>query len=343
MNKKTKKITGNIIIITLILCGVVWIASMFIHIGGEYTNNAQVRQNIVVVSSRVQGFVKKIYFDEFQYVHQGDTLVVLEDSEFSLRVKQAQADYQNALAAKSVMGTTISTTQNNMAVTDANMQEVEILLANARTDYERYKTLLDQKAVTRQQYDAVTTQYESLKAKLKTMQHQKNSTKLLKAEQIQSLDQNEANIAVCEAALDLAKLNLSYTVILAPSNGYTSRKSIQEGELIMPGKNLFSVVSSEKKWVIANYRETQMQHIKIGNKVDIVVDAFPDLKFEGVVASISDATGSQYAVVPQDNSTGNFVKVEQRIPVKIIFTKNNDTKALDQLQSGMNVECKVLY
>lgn len=343
MNKKTKKITGNIIIITLILCGVVWIASMFIHIGGEYTNNAQVRQNIVVVSSRVQGFVKKIYFDEFQYVHQGDTLVVLEDSEFSLRVKQAQADYQNALAAKSVMGTTISTTQNNMAVTDANMQEVEILLANARTDYERYKTLLDQKAVTRQQYDAVTTQYESLKAKLKTMQHQKNSTKLLKAEQIQSLDQNEANIAVCEAALDLAKLNLSYTVILAPSNGYTSRKSIQEGELIMPGKNLFSVVSSEKKWVIANYRETQMQHIKIGNKVDIVVDAFPDLKFEGVVASISDATGSQYAVVPQDNSTGNFVKVEQRIPVKIIFTKNNDTKVLDQLQSGMNVECKVLY
>ncbi|GHU69125.1 multidrug resistance protein [Bacteroidia bacterium] len=343
MNKKQKKITANIIIIALILCGLAWIASLFIHPGGEYTNNAQVRQNIVAVSCRVQGFVKKIYFDEFQFVRKGDTLVVIEDSEFRFRLAQARADYANAMAGKSAMGTTISTTANNLAVTDASIEEVKVLFANAENDYHRYKKLYENAAVTRQQYDATQTQYESLRAKLETMQRQKQSTKLTKDEQTQRLAQNDALIEVCRAALDLAELNLSYTLLLAPCDGYTSRKTIQTGELVMPGQSLLSVVDSKEKWVLANYRETQCKHIQTGCKVEIKIDAFPDVKLEGEVVAISNATGAEYSPHSHDNSIGNFVKTEQRIPVKIVFTGNNDSEILSHVAAGMNVECKVKF
>lgn len=342
MDKKRKKIIANIVIIAFILCGICWIASLFIHIGGEYTNNAQVRQNIVPVAARVQGFIKEIRFEEFQPVEKGDTLVLIEDSEYRLRLAQAKADYQNALVGKSAMETGISTIQNNLSVTDASMQEVEILMKNAEADYNRFKVLMENKAVTRQQFEGIQTKYESLKAKLETMKRQKQSTRLVKNEQIQRLEQNELRIEVAKAALDLAELNLSYTVILAPCSGTMSRKTIQVGELMMPGKPLFSVIDNSSKWVIANYRETQRENIHVGDKVEIEVDAFPSTTLEGRVEAISNATGAQYSVSSPDNSAGNFVKVEQRIPVKIIFTDNNDPKILEQLGSGMNVECKVL-
>lgn len=342
MDKKRKKIIANIVIITFILCGICWIASLFIHIGGEYTNNAQIRQNIVPVAARVQGFIKEIRFEEFQPIEKGDTLVLIEDSEYRLRLAQAKADYQNALVGKSAMETGISTIQNNLSVTDASMQEVEILMKNAEADYNRFKVLMENKAVTRQQFEGIQTKYESLKAKLETMKRQKQSTRLVKNEQTQRLEQNELRIEVAKAALDLAQLNLSYTVILAPCNGTMSRKTIQVGELMMPGKPLFSVIDNSSKWVIANYRETQRENIHVGDKVEIEVDAFPNTTLEGKVEAISNATGAQYSVSSPDNSAGNFVKVEQRIPVKIIFTDNNDPKILEQLGSGMNVECKVL-
>lgn len=343
MDKKRKKIIANIIIIAFILCGILWIASLFIHIGGEYTNNAQIRQNIVPVSARVQGFIQEIRFDEFQPVQQGDTLVIIEDCEYRLRLAQAKADYQNALVGKTAMETGISTIQNNLSVTDAGMQEVEILMKNAEADYNRFMVLLENKAVTQQQFDGIRTNYESLKAKLETMKRQKQSTHLAKAEQTQRLEQHELRIEVAKAALDLAELNLSYTVVLAPCKGTMSRKNIQVGELMMPGKQLFSVIESNDKWVIANYRETQRENIHIGDKVEIEVDAFPGITFEGQVEAISNATGAQYSHIAPDNSAGNFVKVEQRIPVKIIFTDNNDPELLEQIGAGMNVECKVLH
>lgn len=339
---KTKKIILDIVIVILLIGGIVWIASSFIHFGGEHTNNAQVRQDIVPVAARVQGFIKEIRFEEFQKVKKGDTLVIIEDSEYKLRLAQARADYQNALVSKTVMGTSIETTENNIAVTDASIKEVEILLRNAEADYNRYKILLENKAVTQQQFEGIETKYESLKAKLETMKRQKQSTNLVKNEQTQRLEQNDLRIEVAKAALDLAELNLSYTVVLAPCDGTLSRKTIQEGELMMPGKPLFSVINDDDKWIIANYRETQRGNIDLNDIVEVKVDAFPDEILEGKVIAISNATGAQYSVSSPDNSTGNFVKVEQRIPVKIAFTENNDENIIEQLSSGMNVECKIL-
>lgn len=339
---KTKKIILDIVIVILLIGGIAWIASSFIHLGGEHTNNAQVRQDIVPVAARVQGFIKEIRFEEFQKVKKGDTLVIIEDSEYKLRLAQARADYQNALVGKTVMGTSIETTENNIAVTDASIKEVEILLKNAEADYNRYKILLEKEAVTQQQFEGIETKYESLKAKLETMKRQKQSTNLVKNEQTQRLEQNDLRIEVAKAALDLAELNLSYTVVLAPCDGTLSRKTIQEGELMMPGKPLFSVINDDDKWIIANYRETQRGNIDINDIVEVKVDAFPDKILEGKVIAISNATGAQYSVSSPDNSTGNFVKVEQRIPVKIAFTENNDENIIEQLSSGMNVECKIL-
>ena len=344
MNKRTRKIVFNLVVIILLMIGFVWVCSRFVHLGQvEYTANAQVRQQIVPVNSRVQGFIQKIYFDEYEFVHKGDTLLLIEDTEFRLRVAQAEADYQNALAGRSAMGTAVSTAHNNLAVSDAGIDEVEVLLKNAEKDYVRYKKLLSEEAVTPQQYDGVKTNYEALKAKYEMLVRQKRSVVLVKEEQTQRLNQNEAAVAVASAALDLAKLNLSYTVVLAPCDGVTSRKTIQEGQLIQPGQTLLSIVDEKEKWVIANYKETQTTRIVEGMRVDMKIDAIPDVVYKGCVQAISKATGAQFAVVPQDNSAGNFVKVEQRVPVKIVFSADNTPEDMNRLRAGLNVECEVNY
>ena len=175
------------------------------------------------------------------------------------------------------------------------------------------------------------------------MNRQKESVRSVSHEQNTRLGQNEAGIKLAEAALELARLNLSYTVILAPCDGYTGRKEIQEGQLIQPGQPLVNVVDAEDKWVVANYKETQTADIRVGQEVEIEIDAVPHHTFKGVVRSISHATGVSFSLMPQDNSAGNFVKIEQRIPVRIDFAKDNDAEAMERVSAGMNVECKVLY
>ena len=328
-----KNTIANIVIIILLAIAVFWFASLFIHPGVEYTDNAQIRKDIVPVSSRVQGFVKEVRFVEFQKVCKGDTLVIIEDAEFQLRLAQAEANLQNARAGESAAGAGIATTSNNLLVTDAGIAEVKIQLANAESEYKRFEKLLAKGAVTQQQFDGVKTHYEALKAKVTTLERQKNTTSLLRDEQELRMKQSQTGIDVCKAALDLARLNLSYTVITAPCNGTTSAKNIQEGELLMPGMRLLTIVDDSQTWVIANFRESQIGSIRIGSQVDIEVDALKGEKFAGEVVAIADATGAQYSHAAPDNATGNFVK--------IAFTADNDPELMSRLSSGMNVECKV--
>ncbi len=344
MKQKRKKLIYNIVVGVLIVCGIAWVSSRFIHLGSvEHTDNAQVKQLIVPINSRVQGFVKKIYFDEYQTVRKGDTLALIEDTEFRFRLAQAEADYQNALSGKTVLTSSIHTAQNNISVSDAGIQEAKIRLDNAEREYTRYKNLLSQDAVTKQQYDAMKTNYEASKARYELLVRQKQSTRLVKNEQTQRLDQIAAGIQLTEAALELAKLNLSYTVIVAPCDGTTGRKNIQEGQLIQPGQTIVDMVDGNDKWIMANYKETQTAHVKEGQPVEIEVDAIPDVTFKGVVRSISSATGASFSLFPQDNSAGNFVKVEQRIPIRIEFTDENKKADLERLRAGMNAECIINY
>lgn len=337
-----KKAIPNFFILIILVAGIAWVCGRFLRISSdEYTDNAQVKQHLTPVNTRVQGFIKKIYFEEYQKVKKGDTLVVIEDVEYRLKVAQAEADYHNALVGKNAMYTTINTTQNNILVTDAAIDEQRIRLENAEKDYKRYQELVKEEAVTPQQFDRVRTDYAATKARYEQLIRQKQSTSLVKQEQTQRLEQNEAAIKLAEAALELAKLNLSYTVILATTDGVTGRKDIHEGELVQQGQTLVTLVEGTEKWVIANYKETQTTNMHIGQKVNISVDAIPGVRFEGRISSISDATGSAYSIIPQDNSAGNFVKVEQRIPIRIEFTSENKKENLERLRAGMNVECTV--
>jgi membrane fusion protein (multidrug efflux system) len=332
----------NIGVLILIALGLGWVCHRFMGLSSTtYTDNARTECQIVPVISRVQGFIKEIRFDDYTRVHRGDTLVILEDAEFRLRLAQAQADLQNITSGKGVISSSINTIQSNATVSDASMAEVATLADNARRDYERYKALLAQEAVTRQQFDAVETTYKALKAKYETLKRQKESTLISTQEQTHRLGQSDAGIEAAKAAIDLAKLNLSYTVITAPCDGYTSKKDLQVGQLIQPGQSLVSIVDESDMWVIANYKETQTADMKIGDKVRITVDAVPGVEFSGEITAISKATGAKYSVIPQDNATGNFVKVEQRLPIKIRFSKDNDAKAMSRLRAGLNVECKV--
>ena len=344
MTQKTKKLIYNIFACILLLGAISWVCEKFIHLGNvEFTENAQVKQLIVPVNSRVQGYIKEVRFDEYQKVQKGDTLVIIEDVEYRYMVAQAEANLANAKSGKDAMHNVISTTATNLSVTDASIEEARIVFENAERNYKRFSTLYEQNAVTRQQYDDMNTTYLAAKARYDMLCRQKESVQSVSREQNTRLGQNEAGIKLAEAALELARLNLSYTVVLAPCDGYTGRKEIQQGQLIQPGQTLVDIVDSEEKWIVANYKETQTANITEGCEVEIEVDAVPDHKFKGVVRSISRATGASFSLMPQDNSSGNFVKIEQRIPVRIDFTEDNDTEAMERVSAGMNVECKVLY
>ncbi len=344
MKRKIKKPIYNIFACILLVVAISWVCDKFIHLGSvEFTENAQIKQHIVPINSRVQGFIKEVRFDEYAKVSKGDTLAIIEDAEYRYMVAQAEANLANAKTGKDAMHNVISTTNTNLSVTEASIEEARILFENAERNYNRFDALYKQNAVTKQQYDDMQTAYSAAKARYEMLKRQKESVRSVGREQSTRLGQNEAGIKLAEAALELARLNLSYTIILAPCDGVTGRKEIQVGQLIQPGQTIVDVVDAGSKWVIANYKETQTANIRKGQEVEIEVDAVPDHKFKGVVRSISRATGASFSLMPQDNSSGNFVKIEQRIPIRIDFTEDNDAEALERVGAGMNVECKVLY
>jgi membrane fusion protein (multidrug efflux system) len=343
MNRKTRRLTQNIFVLAILAVGLWWIAAEFIKFNvSTFTDNAQVRRQIVPINARVQGYIKEIRFNEYSFVHKGDTLIIIDNTEYLLALAQANAQVQNAVSGKSAVNASITTTASDISVSEASIDGTRVEMENAARDFERYKSLLNDKAVTPKQYDDARTKYETLKAKYEMLRRQKQSTELTKNEKSQQLGQHDASIELAKASVELAKLNLSYTVITAPVDGYTSRLSLQVGQLVQPGQTLLSIVDENDVWVIANYKESQTSNMKIGGKVKITVDAIPDKTYIGVIEAISNATGAQYSLVPQNNATGNFVKVEQRLPVKIRFTKDNSDKDISLLRAGLNVECELI-
>ncbi len=335
--------TYNLIVLALLLIGATVVIINFAHFGNvEWTDNAHVQQHITPVNTRVGGFIKEIRFDEFQQVHKGDTLVIIDDAEFRLALAQAEASLVNAEAGNRATTTGMATTQSNIGVTDATIEELHAQMENAQREDARFQKLLADKSVTQQQADNIHTAYLTIRARYEAANRQRHSMTLLRNEQGHHLEQSEAGIEVARAQLDLARLNLSYTVIVATADGVLGRKNIHEGQLVQPGQTMVDIVDGKDMWIVANYRETQMPNIAVGAKVRIKADAVPDVEYTGVVERISDATGSAYSLIPQDNATGNFVKVEQRVPVRISLD-NNRKEDLAKLRAGLNVECEIEY
>lgn len=338
--KKLLRTIYNICVLVILLVGVWLVVNHFVHFGqGEYTDNATVQQHITPVNARVGGFIKEIRFNEYQPVHRGDTLVIIEDSEFKLALAQAEANLQRELAGGNATTSGMATTRQNISVTDAGIEEARVRLEEARREEKRYAQLLKEDAVTRQQYDHIHTAWLAAKARYEQAQRSRGTLASTETEQGHRLSQNKAAIEVARAQVQLARLNLSYTAIIATADGVVGKKNIHEGQLVQPGQTMVDIVDNSELWVVANYRETQLPGIKVGAKVKVEADAVPGVTFEGTVERISDATGAAFSMIPQDNATGNFVKVEQRIPVRISL--GSDRKKLANLRAGMNVVCTV--
>ena len=346
----------NLVVLVMVLGGLFWVVKSYFNFGNDkYTNAAQVESFINPINTRVSAYIKEIRFVEHQPVKKGDTLLILDNREILTQVGQAEAAYMAALASKNVTSQSVNTASNNVNTVGANVQAAsagikaaKARLWNAEQNFNRYQNLLKDEAVTRQQFDQIKTEYEAQKAQLEVQIAQlqsvvntKRSSELTVNEVKSRLGMNDAEIKRAENALEMAKLNLSYTVITAPHDGIMGRRSVNVGQLLNPSQQVATIVDINNVWITANYRENQMENVKIGGLAKVTVDALGGKEFEGKITAISGATGARYSAVPVDNSTGNFVKVQQRIPVRIEFTDKNKIEDLKQLRAGMNVQVTI--
>lgn len=305
----------------------------------ETSNDAQVEQYISPVNLRASGYIKKIYFTEHQQVHKGDTLLVLDDREYRIRVMEAEAALKDAMAGATVMDATLQTTQTTASVYEASIAEIEIRLAKLEKDRQRYENLLKRNAATPIQLEQIETEYEATRKKLEATRRQQRAAMSGIKEVSNRKESTEAAIQRAKAALEMARLNLSYTVVLAPCDGKLGRRALEEGQYITAGQSVTYILPDSQKWIVANYKETQVENLKLGQEVRIAVDALSGREFTGKITAISGATGAKYSLVPTDNSAGNFVKIQQRIPVRIDFTDLSEEDNA-RLAAGMMVVVK---
>jgi len=336
-HRKRLNIILNTISVLLALGGIAWAAHYFFqYYRYEITNDAIIDQYITPVNARVSGYIKEVRFTEHQFVHAGDTLLIIDDSEYRIKEMDAEAALMDAKNAASVLSSNIVTASTNVAVSGANIEEAKARLWKSEQDLNRYKNLLDAEAVSQQQYDQIKSDYEAQKAHLDALLKQKESLTSTSTQVSKQQGSVEANILRRQAELDMAKLNLSYTIITAPYDGYVGRRTLEPGQLVQVGQTITNMIKNEQKWVTANYREMQIENIYIGQKVRIEVDAISNKTFYGRVTAISEATGAKFSMLPTDNSAGNFVKIQQRIPVRIEFENISD-EDMQKLRAGMMV------
>ncbi len=346
MNKnRTDKIiilTTKCLGIALLIAIIIW-GTMYFYKGYTYeqTNDAQIDVYLSPINAKVGGYISKIYYKDNQQVKKGDTLVVIALDEYGLKREAALAELMSSRSKLPILAANEETQIKSVEVIKAQVSGVKAKLDQQQREYERYKNLLADESVTKQKFENVSasltvnqSDYEQIKASLRVTQSKLNDI----AAQRSAIN---AEIKIKEALLKRQDLDIKYTVITAPFNGQVGKKTIQEGQLIQPGQTLaFLVNDSEEKWVIANFKETQIGNFKLGQKVSIEADAFPDEKFSGVIESLSPTTGSRYSLLPPDNATGNFVKIIQRIPVRIKLTDTSEK--LGKLSAGMNANVYIL-
>ena len=343
--KKMKKlrrwqIAVSLLGVAIIVWGVIEVVCLFLNYSQtETSNDAQIEQYVSPINLRASGYIDKIYFTEHQEVHKGDTLMVLDDREYKIRVMEAEAALKDAQAGATIINATLNTTQTTASVYDASIAEIEMRLAKLEKDRKRYENLVKRNAATPIQLEQIITDYEATRKKLEAVERQKKAALSGVDEVSYRRVSTEAAIQRATAALEMARLNLSYTVVVAPCDGKLGRRSLEEGQFISAGQTITYILPNTQKWIVANYKETQIENLHIGQEVSVTVDAIRDKEFTGKVTSISGATGSKYSLVPTDNSAGNFVKIQQRIPVRIDFT-NLSKEDNERLAAGMMVVVK---
>ena len=352
--KKSSKIF--IIVLAVLVIGGAWFGyTKFQHAKHhEETDDAQIEANISPVIPRISGYVKEVRVKDNQMVKKGDTLLLLDDRDLALRVQQAEASLftaQNNLGAAqantNASRANIASTNAGIATINAQIESAKVNLWRASQDYERYANLIKDHSITQQQYEQALANKQTAEHQLQILEQQRNQVSQQTTAVASQSNATSSQIGVAgsvikqrEVEVAEAKLNLSYAIVIAQESGMVSKVNVQAGQFLQAGQSLFSIVINEDVWVVANFKETQFEKMKIGQRVVVHVDAFPDHSFEATLSSFSPATGSRFALLPPDNSSGNFVKVVQRLPVKIEF-KDAADPLLKQIRPGMNVSVDV--
>ena len=338
--QRRRQIIASLLGVGVLVWGVIKVSMLFLdYKKTETCNDAQIEQYLSPVNVRATGYIKKVYFTEHQNVKKGDTLLVLDDREYRIRVMDAEASLKDAQSGANVIDATEVTTRNSASVYESSISEIQIRLAKLEKDEIRYKNLVERKAATPIQLEQIQTELRATREKLESVKRQQKAA-LSGVNEVQTRRGNtEAAIERTQAALEMAKLNLSYTVVVAPCDGKLGRRAIEEGQYINAGTTITYIIPDTQKWVIANYKETQIENLFVGQKVRMTVDALDGREFEGTVTAISGATGSKFSLVPTDNSAGNFVKIQQRVPVRIDF-EGLSKEDNNRLAAGMMVVVK---
>jgi membrane fusion protein (multidrug efflux system) len=353
-NQKSNK--KKIIITVLVLSALSYGIFKYVHsLSHESTDDAQIEKNMNPIIPRVMGYITKVNIKDNDYVKKGDTLFTIDNNDYIVKLEDAKAALIAAQGNFEVSKADVGSALASVSVSDANVQSAggnietaKIRLGRATNDFERYENLYKNHSITKQQYEQALAAKQEAESQLRILQQQQKASSFQKsvivAKSNVSNKQTEvasANIKRAEAMLAAAKLNLSYTVVIAAIDGQVSKISIQPGQLVQPGQALFYIINNQEAWVIANFKETQLDKMKMGQKVTVKVDAYPGTDFQGEITSFSPATGSKFSLLPPDNATGNFVKTIQRLPVKISLNTSNNPEKIKLLRPGMNVDVDV--
>jgi membrane fusion protein (multidrug efflux system) len=338
----------------LLVVGSIWGFRMVVFYGHHaVTDDAQLDGDINPILPRVSGYVTDVLVRDNQELKAGDVLVKIDPSDLQAKVDQEQAAVLNAQAAVAVAQAavasaraTASGSQAKVASNQADVVAARTRAEQASSDLARYKTLVDKEEISRQQYDAARAAAESAHANADAARATTDSAKATvtsSGAQIEAATRQvaaaQASVAQHQATLEAAKLQLSYVVLKAPVGGIVSKKNVEVGQFVQAGQPLLAIVQGTDTWVSANFKETQLAKMRPGQTADIEVDAYPGKVFHGRVESLAAATGARFSLLPPDNATGNFTKVVQRIPVKIVFTDPADPH--HPLRVGMNVSVTV--
>lgn len=335
MEDSTKK-TGKrkrLLIIGSIL-GLALIIGVFFYIrskGFETTDNAQIDADIIPIRTSVSGYVKEVRFTDNTMVKKGDTLLIINDDEFQARVLQAEAALENAKANLVAVKNNADAGDLNASAaflssetTAQNIDVAKTRLNKIKEDYKRIKNMYASKAATKAELDAIEAELAVAEAQFKAATNQYKASSAQSAGVKSQATGQKSMIALAEALvkqrsaeLSLAKTQLGYTIVKAPCDGLVSKRSVDQGQFVTVGTPVCSAIDNTTLWVTANFKETQIEHIKMNQKVAVKIDAYPSLSITGKVDSYIGATGAKFSLLPPDNSTGNFVKIVQRVPVRI--------------------------
>ncbi|HEY9535018.1 MAG TPA: HlyD family secretion protein [Mucilaginibacter sp.] len=338
--KKPNKVIP-IILGILLLGGAIFGVKEYIYYSKHVdTDDAQIDGDISPVVARVGGYVDSIFFEENMHVNKGQILVKIDPRDYKVKLEQALAAQVGASAGVNVGQSQIFTTTSNSAVAKAGVVSAQARLDKVAKDYDRFANLVKDGSITRQQFDQAKSDLVVAQANLAAAKDQYKAAMQQIGTSRDQLKVTNTGVNQRQVDVDYAKLQLSYTNIKAPASGIASKKNVQIGQLIQPGQTLFSIVNDNSIYITANFKETQLAEIKNGLKVNIEVDAYPDMKVEGIVYNFAPATGAKFSLLPPDNATGNYVKVVQRIPVKIKI--NASKEVLDKLRPGMSVNVSVI-